>query len=143
MVVERLQNPERVEREIWVLQETFSDLIEHVNIGEYSKKIAKYANVYILKEEVTCGMEAVYMNDQEHGTAYVTLFGISEAYRGKHLGSRLFDYCVREAAACGMKELKLEVRKDNDAALEFYLRKGLKILGDSGNERYLMGKTIV
>ncbi len=142
MMVERMQDPEMIEKEIWGLKETFSDLIEHVDIGEYSKKVAEHANVYILREEVTCGLEAIYVNDQEHKTAYVTLFGISATYRRKHLGTRLFDHCVQEAVACGMRKLKLEVRKDNDAALGFYLREGLKILGDSDEEHYYMGKTI-
>lgn len=142
MVIQRIQDSEMIKKEIWGLKETFSDLIEHVDIEEYSKKIAKYANVYIMKEETTCGLEAIYVNDRENKTAYVTLFGISAAYRRKQLGTRLFDHCVQEAVACGMRELKLEVRRDNNAALGFYLRAGLKILGDRGEERYYMGKTI-
>lgn len=143
MVIERVQDPELIEKEIWGLRETFSDLIEHVDIREYSRKVAEHANVYIMKEEGTCGLEAIYMNDREHGTAYVTLFGISTAYRRKHLGTELFDHCIQEAVACGMRQLKLEVRKDNDAALSFYRREGLILLGDSDEEHYYMGKKIV
>lgn len=142
MVVERVQNPEIIEKEILGLKDTFSDLIENVDIGEYSKKIAEHANVYIMKEEVTYGLEAIYVNDQEHKMAYVTLFGIAAAYRRKHLGTKLFNYCIQEAIAAGMGELKLEVRRDNDPALRFYLREGLEILGDSDGEHYYMGKTI-
>ncbi len=143
MIVERIQDPEIIEKEILNLKDTFSDLLEHVDIVEYSKKIAEHANVYIMKEEVTCGLEAIYVNDQEHKMAYVTLFGIAAAYRRKHLGTKLFNYCIQEAIARGLKELKLEVKKDNDPALRFYLREGLRILGDSDEERCYMGKTIV
>lgn len=142
MVIERIQNPKIIEKAILDLKDTFADLIEHVDIGEYSKKIAKYANVYILKDQVTYGLEAIYANDQEHATAYVTLFGISSAYRRKHLGTMLFNYCIQEAVTSGMRELKLEARKDNDAALQFYFKKGMKILGDSDGEHYYMWKTI-
>ena len=143
MVIKRIYTPEIIEKEIIGLKDTFSDLIEKVDIQKYSKKIAEHANVYVLKEEVTCGLEAIYVNDRERKTAYVTLFGILATYRRRHLGARLFEHCVQEAVAFGMRELKLEVRKDNEAALKFYLREGLKIMGDSDGEHCYMGKTIV
>lgn len=144
MKIEQIKKYERVKDEIVGLKDTFGPLLERVDIEEYAKKISEYACVYILrKEKITYGLVAIYMNDRINKTAYITLIGIAKKYRRMHLGSLLMNYCIEEARASGMKALKLEVDKKNSAAIAFYEKEGLKILGEGSDSSYYMKKVII
>lgn len=110
------------------LKAVFPDLPHRVDVAEYFRKIAYNANVYLIKNDnEICAIAAVYMNDIVSKIAYVTLIGVDLNYRNCGLGTMLFKHCEKEAVSCGMTRLRLEVNKNNIAALEFYKKQGMKI----------------
>lgn len=53
--------------------------------------------------------------------------GVSEAFRGQNIASKLFATTIDELKILGFKKLELEVRTDNNAAIELYKKLGFTI----------------
>ncbi len=73
----------------------------------------KYASEYV-------GYAAIYANDFENYSAYITLICISDKYQRLHLGSMLLKECVDAAQKAGMRDIRLEVLKQDQGAIQFY-----------------------
>lgn len=59
----------------------------------------------------------------------VVAFAIDSSYKGKGLGSEAWKLLLAAARADGHTEIQLEVRGDNEHAIEFYRRRGLEVIG--------------
>ena len=57
----------------------------------------------------------------------IVAFVIDSENRGKGLGSEVWDRIVSVAKQLGKTHIQLEVKADNEFAIEFYRRRGLKI----------------
>ena len=57
---------------------------------------------------------------------YIDDLCVDENARGKHVGSRLFDFVKEEAARLGCYEITLNVWEGNDRAISFYRALGMK-----------------
>jgi len=53
---------------------------------------------------------------------------VKKDYRGKKVGSKLFEKCIKESKRLGIKELLAEVYYDN-SAIDFFKKKGFEIKG--------------
>ena len=92
---------------------------------EFSEKLASYANVYVcLKENSPCGLLVYYSNDTSSKTAYISLIGVLEEYRGISVGKFMLDWCMYNSSIVGMSTVKLEVELNNENAIRFYKRNG-------------------
>jgi len=60
---------------------------------------------------------------------YLHHFGIDENYQGRGLGRQLLDASLAFARRKGL-QLKIEVHRQNQRALDLYQRNGFKFLGD-------------
>tara|TARA_Y100000814_G_scaffold32342_1_gene20846 strand:- start:2623 stop:3081 length:459 start_codon:yes stop_codon:yes gene_type:complete len=58
----------------------------------------------------------------------VVAFAIDSDYKGNGFGSKAWDMLVEAARSDGHSEIQLEVRGDNQFAIEFYRRRGLEIV---------------
>ena len=58
----------------------------------------------------------------------IVAFAIDSDYKGKGFGSQAWELLVDAALADGRNEIQLEVRGDNEFAIEFYKRRGLEIV---------------
>lgn len=56
-------------------------------------------------------------------------FGITKKYQGLGLGKELAKFCIKHVKEKGY-QVKLEVHKENKAAIELYKKFGFKYLGD-------------
>ncbi|MCL2840669.1 MAG: GNAT family N-acetyltransferase [Defluviitaleaceae bacterium] len=61
-------------------------------------------------------------------SAYIVI-GILEKYRGKGIGTALFENVIRWAKNCGIKRLELTVMTHNQAGLALYKKQGFEIEG--------------
>ena len=89
-------------------------------------KINCYADFLAAYLEDAVGYVAMYANDRENGTAFITLLAVDPAYQNLHLGSRLLDAAIALAAHKGMRRIRLEVKLDNHRAIRLYERKGFR-----------------
>jgi ribosomal-protein-alanine N-acetyltransferase len=53
--------------------------------------------------------------------------GVSEAFRGQNIASKLFETTINELKVLGFKKLELEVRTDNTGAVQLYKKLGFEI----------------
>ena len=116
----------------------------NISLDLYSQKLAKYAEVWILKgpQDTQEGILAGYLNDSETGLAYITYMAINEKYRGMRVGDRLLSAYLQEAEQKGMRFCKLEINTENRIGIKFYQSKGFQILEKSDHETYYMIKAL-
>lgn len=111
---------------------------------EFSKKLCENAHVYVcMCDNESCGFLAFYANDIVNKIGFITLIGLLDEYRGKHLGQRLLDYCQLVSITCGMESLRLEVDLSNTTAISFYEKNGFKQEGALLEESMYMVKKFV
>ncbi len=60
----------------------------------------------------------------------IVAFAIDSEYRGKGYGSQAWDLLVLATKGIGRDELQLEVRGDNQFAINFYRKRGLEVVSD-------------
>lgn len=58
---------------------------------------------------------------------YIDDLCVDAAARGGHIGTRLYEYVIKYAKACGCYNVTLNVWAGNDSALKFYEKVGLKV----------------
>ena len=93
-------------------------------------KMLRYADFIVAKEgDEVAGLAAIYANDTEKKSAYITLFGVKEAYQRRRAGAGLLAACEALARERGMERIRLEVTDSNEKAVRFYRRQGFVRIG--------------
>ena len=70
------------------------------------------------------GFVGYYANDVGQKAGYLTTIVVSQQYQRKGIGSQLLHACLDDCRKKGMNRCRLEVRKDNLDALQFYSAQG-------------------
>lgn len=97
------------------------------NYAEIFKKIDQYAEFLVVYQDGDiAGYAAMYNNDLNSRTAYISMLGVREEYQGKHIGSQLMKACKENAQKKGMKAVRLEVFDSNKKAIGFYEKAGFE-----------------
>jgi ribosomal protein S18 acetylase RimI-like enzyme len=102
-------------------------LSSRVDLVAYARKIASHA----LRLEAWQGTEpvallAMYCNDLESGTAYITSVSVAPGFARRGIASTLLAQCIRRARAAGMRRIALDVDANNHAALRLYQKLGFR-----------------
>ncbi len=143
MLIKKLQTLEEISRAFDSVKSVFPDLGNRVNIRDYLKKISEFAYcICAIKDDEVCGFAAMYNNDIESGTAYITLIGVDGRYRNMYIGSQLLEYLQKEALLKGMKQMKLEVNNNNSIAITFYTKHGFEPLKKASDFSIYMIKNL-
>ncbi|WP_165043362.1 GNAT family N-acetyltransferase [Dysgonomonas sp. ZJ709] len=102
-------------------------LSSYVDIDAYADKLVNNAYVAILKnKEEFIGLFAVYINDQERKTAYLSSFAIMNKYKGLGYSGYLINEMTKVAKLSGMHRIQLEVKSSYTRAINFYQKHGFK-----------------
>ena len=89
---------------------------------------ASRATTFIIEDRsTTLGAACVLWRKSQRGARLYNI-AVNPAYRGKGIGLRLLNECELEAARRGCKKMSLEVRADNDGAINFYKKQNYIIL---------------
>lgn len=126
-------------------QELFSE--ENYPLSKSSLRYHQKNNLIYLAqvEEEIVGYILVLVRRR---VAKVYSLGVSVAFRGQHISLELFKLTCMELLSMGFKELVLEVRTDNKAAIALYeklgfrVQKVLKSFYLDGCDAYLMSKEL-
>lgn len=73
---------------------------------------------------------------EKHDTIYIDDLCVDEKYRGKHIGSALYDYVLKFAKDSGCYNVTLNVWAGNESAISFYNKMGLSV------QKYTMEKIL-
>lgn len=100
-------------------------LSNRVEINDYAKKIASKATRFEAWSGGTLvGLVAAYCNDQEKRIAYITSVSVLRDWMGKRNSARLISQCIEHAKVSGMRQISLEVARDNTLAIKLYEKNG-------------------
>lgn len=106
------------------------------------EKINNYAEFIIAYNLDILGYAAMYANDMDNRTAYISLIAVDKTKQGCGIGSSVLQACIGTAYEKGMHIIKLEVKKDNKKAIKFYERNGFTKLEDCSAESIYMQKVL-
>lgn len=113
------------------------------DLAEYASKLFVFGKAwshYNSKEPIS--IIAGYTNDTQSKIAYISLIVVDKRHRHKHLASSLLSVFEEYAIYNGMEAVKLEVRKDNEAAQALYRKFDYEIIGDATDYSYYMVKQL-
>lgn len=88
------------------------------------------------------GYVALYANDLQSKTAYITLIAVREDSQKSGVGSSLIAWCENTASKRGMKLLRLEVDKTNAKARTFYEKHGFCYEEEQKKDSLYMRKSL-
>ncbi|MBA3704781.1 MAG: GNAT family N-acetyltransferase [Bacteroidetes bacterium] len=96
-------------------------LDQKVSVKDYSEKIAEKAVTFeAWADNILVGLVAAYFNDSENRVGYITNVSITMNQSGKGIASELINRCMKYARQKNFKEIKLEVFKNNNKAIQLY-----------------------
>lgn len=93
-------------------------------IERFAKQFAELATVFAAYEHDPLGFIALYTNDSSTKTAYISMFAILNAARGKGVGTSLLEEACKHAKQKKMSRIRLEVHRQNKSAARFYQNRG-------------------
>jgi len=105
--------------------DVLEEMFERVNLIEYSIKLSLNAKHFCLfQQDEVVGFMAAYFNDVENKIAYISTVSIFPQFQGQGVGGEMLDKACCYANKLGFKVVRLQVRKNNDGALRFYINHG-------------------
>lgn len=116
-----------------------------INRKDYQRlleKVNSYAFFYYAYNQSILGYAAMYANDTEQHTAYITLIAVDVNAQKKGIGKRLLEECFATARNRKMNTIFLEVRKNNRNAIRFYQANGFVWAYDKDEENYIFKKML-
>lgn len=96
-----------------------------VDIAAYAEKISKNADtIEAWQGDHLVGVVAVYLNDADRVTAYITNVSVEQSLCGTGIADKMMYECFDLAENRGFQEIILEVNLDNQRAISFYIKNG-------------------
>ena len=100
-------------------------LSSRVDINEYAKKIGNKARRFeAWSGGSLVGLVAAYCNDRETRLAYITSVSVQRQWAGNGIATRLIARCVAHAVASAMRQVNLEVAREDSRAIKLYEKCG-------------------
>jgi 2-polyprenyl-3-methyl-5-hydroxy-6-metoxy-1,4-benzoquinol methylase len=111
------------------------DLSTYVDIKEYAKKIVyKSTRFEAYHENKLIGLIAIYLNNSD---SFITNFSINSEFQGKNISKVLLFECLEFIKNINNKFLRLEVKKVNNKAINFYKKNRFEII-ENNKYSYIM-----
>lgn len=109
-----------------------------IDVLVYADKLAKNAIIIELREdEELCGIAAVYANDMEKKTAFLSFIAVDGTFEGKGYGGLLLSHVECVARERGMAQVILEVSAINVHAQSFYEKNGYEQIRESEHSIFM------
>lgn len=100
-------------------------LSERVVIDDYARKIFENADRFeAWSGSDLIGLVAVYCNDINLRSAYITSVSLLPSWQGKGIASQLISRCLAYIKSLGFDRVDLEVHQKNKAAIILYRKYG-------------------
>lgn len=117
-------------------------LMQRADSDALLEKICTKAIVLVADCQVPIGYAAMYANDLQNKTAFITMLAVRPEFQGMRIGRRLLLECEMKARENGMRYIKLEVAKGNDRAISLYQKCGFQIQDDESRSGFYMMKAL-
>ena len=115
-----------------------------VEISSYAHKIAGNATRFEAWEGgALVGLVAVYCNDSERRSAYITTVSVLRGWQGRGIALCLLEHCIGRVKDLGFKRIELEVDSGNTSATKLYEKKNFivnNVVGQATTMHLNIGK---
>jgi ribosomal protein S18 acetylase RimI-like enzyme len=109
-------------------------LSQKINIKEYAVKIITNAVTFeAWNNNELAGLLAVYFNDIEKKTGFITNVSIAKTYEGNGIGSGLINMCIEYGKLNNYQYISLEVNKESHTAIHLYSKYGFIKTAETGD----------
>jgi len=119
-------------------------LEDRVCVKDYVAKLIKYSDICLCYDQIPeniTGIIALYANDYLNLISFISIFGVLQEYQGKKIGYNLLLNAIKFAHNKGMKEIILNVHKENYKAIRLYQRFDFVEKSSSLN-KYILSKIL-
>lgn len=117
-------------------EEYLPRLSARVDIRSYATKVMNHAvRLEAWEDTRLIGLLAVYCNDTQARTAFITNVSVLSQFQGCGIGRNLVRECIDFAKRNSLTEIKLEVNPYSTRAVNMYERLGFK--PEDGNTRIM------
>ena len=100
----------------------------YVDLNDYCKKLKSFAsNFEIWENDKLVSLIAVYMNNLDSKTAFISNVSVEEKFQGLGLASKLLKNVIEESIQKGFEKIMLQVRPNNKNAIELYKKFGFEL----------------
>ena len=143
MKFEKIESKQEIYQTLMSFNYCFPHLTEKINnLEEYSEKLYRYSNFYVLKiEGDVVGMVSFYSNDLTDFRGYISLIGVHQKYQKMGLGRILIESTSEVMKKHLMRYVRIEVDKDNRKAQAFYSHLGF-VEAESKEDSFYMEKAL-
>lgn len=109
-------------------------LSTRVDISSYAEKIAEKGITFeAWHKDILVGLVAAYFNQSINPFCFITNVSVVNDFKGKGIAVRLMEECIDYAKKNSCNEVRLEVDKDNKAAIALYRKFNLTSIETKGN----------
>lgn len=109
-------------------------LDRRVNLAEYAAKLSEKAQTFEAWDQgVLVGLVAVYLDDTENNTGFISNVSAVRPFQGRGLASKLVRLAIERAIDRGIVRMELEVDASNTPAMAVYRKLGFHELSSRGN----------
>lgn len=96
-------------------------LAERIDLRQYSQKIFEKSITFeAWRDHLLVGLIAAYFDENFGNSAFITNVSVMKGFTGLGIASELLYKCIGYARKKHFREIKLEVNKDNDHAINLY-----------------------
>lgn len=96
-------------------------LTDRIEFDGYAYKLASKAERFeAWADDALVGLVAVYCNDVERRTAFITSVSVLRGWQGRRIASQLLEQAIAHAIALSFDHLELEVDRRNAHAIALY-----------------------
>ena len=120
----------------------FDKNITDEQLEKLSVKFSGFAIFIVLSKGLNqpLGYIAIYCNDMKNYTAFISMITVKSIYCHTGLGTILIKEAIKYAKVSGMKEIALEVAKNNKIAFQFYRKHGFTKVNEINGYYYMKKK---
>ena len=109
------------------------------NLAEYTNKILNHATRFeFWNKGCLAGLIALYLNQEDSiRNGYITNVSVIESWEKKGIASKLLENCMLHSKEISLNEVKLEVNKNNYAALNLYKKFNFTIFEENEESTFM------
>jgi ribosomal-protein-alanine N-acetyltransferase len=131
-----------------VIKITYESLPERYNPIIFNTFYENYPEGFLIAEKNRKIVGFIIGTKTSHDTVRITMLAVNKDYRRQGFGSNLLINLLKKLAEKNISQVDLEVKTDNNAAINFYKKHGFTITDNvpsfykSGEDAYIMRRIL-
>lgn len=111
--------------------------------AQLAEKLCRFGTVLTLsKASGIAAFAGFYCNDTESRCAYLSMLAVDPAKTHQGLGQKILKAAMIHSQDAGMLRMRLQVRRDNAAAIRLYEKTGFQKLSTQTQDSYFMERPL-